>query len=92
MVTGPWGSTATFLYSRIWNFSTVLTKNKFPGRNFLNLCTVFCTYRVHNRVHNRVHKLQDGSFINLPISFWFMSYAGTSPSNQSSSRIHGAFT
>ncbi len=41
MVTGPWGSIATFLYSRIWNLSTVLTKNKFPGGNFLNLSTVF---------------------------------------------------
>ena len=40
MVTGPWGSIATFLYSRIWNFSTVLTKNKFPGGKFLNLSTV----------------------------------------------------
>ena len=40
MVTGPWGSIATFLDSRIWNFSTVLTKNKFPCGNFLNLHTV----------------------------------------------------
>ncbi len=40
MVTGPWGSIATFLYSRIWNFSTVLTKTKFPGGKFLNLSTV----------------------------------------------------
>ncbi len=40
MVTGPWGSIATFLYSRILNFSTVLAKNKFPGGNFLYLCTV----------------------------------------------------
>ncbi len=30
-----------FQYSRIWNFSTVLTKNKFPGGKFLNLSTVF---------------------------------------------------
>ncbi len=40
MVTRPWRSIATFLYSRIGNFSTVLTKNKFMGRNFLNLHTV----------------------------------------------------
>ncbi len=40
MVTGPWGSIATFLYFRFWNFSTVLTKNKFPGGKFLNLSTV----------------------------------------------------
>ena len=40
MVTGPWASIATILYSRIWNFSTVSTKNKFPGGNFLNLHTV----------------------------------------------------
>ncbi len=40
MVTGPWGSIATFIYFRIWNFSTVLTKNKFPGGKFLNLSTV----------------------------------------------------
>ncbi len=32
----------TFLCSRIWNFSTVVSahKNKFPGGNFLNLHTV----------------------------------------------------
>ena len=41
MVTGPWGSIATFLYSRIWNFPTVLTKNKFPGGKYLNLSTVY---------------------------------------------------
>ncbi len=41
MVTGPWGSIATFLYSRILNFSTVLTKNKFLGGKFLNLSTVY---------------------------------------------------
>ncbi len=29
-----WLEIATFPYSRIWNFSTVLTKNSFPGRNF----------------------------------------------------------
>ncbi len=40
MVTGPQRSIATFLYFRIWNFSTVLTKNKFPGGNFFNLHTV----------------------------------------------------
>ncbi len=40
MVTGPWESIATFLYSRILNFSMVLTKNKFPSGNFLNFCTV----------------------------------------------------
>ncbi len=40
MVTVPWGSIATFPYSRIWNFSTVLAKKKFRGGNFLNLQTV----------------------------------------------------
>ena len=40
MVIVPWGSIATFLYSRIWNFSTVLAENKFLGGNFLNLHTV----------------------------------------------------
>ncbi len=30
---------ATFLYSGLWKFSTVLTKKKFPGGNFLNLHT-----------------------------------------------------
>ncbi len=41
MVTVPWGSIATFLYSRIMNISTVLAKNEFPGGNFLNLHTVY---------------------------------------------------
>ena len=40
MVTVPWGSIATFFYSRIWNFSTVLAKKRFLGGNFLNLHTV----------------------------------------------------
>ncbi len=40
MVTGLWESIATFLYSRIWIFSTVLTKDMFPGGNFLSLHTV----------------------------------------------------
>ncbi len=40
MVAVPWGSIAPFLYSRIWNFSTVLAKKKFQGGNFLNFHTV----------------------------------------------------
>ncbi len=41
MVTVPWGSIATFHYSRIWNFSAVLTIKKFLGGNLLNLHTVY---------------------------------------------------
>ena len=32
LVTVPWGSIATFLYSRIWEFSTVLAKKKVSER------------------------------------------------------------
>ena len=44
MVKGPLGSILTFLYSRIWNFFTMLTKKKFPSGNFLNLHTVHVHY------------------------------------------------
>ena len=48
MVTGTWGSTATFGYSGIWNFSTVLTKNKFPGGNLLSVWTVLGQCKVYD--------------------------------------------
>ncbi len=46
---------ATFLYSRIWNFSTVVTKINFPGGNFLNLHTVIAI-KLHELVSGvRIH-------------------------------------
>ncbi len=35
-----YGSTATFVYSEIWNFSTVLTKKQFTAVNLLSVQTV----------------------------------------------------
>ena len=40
MVTGLWGSIATFVYCEIWNFSTVLTKMQFTAVNLLSVQTV----------------------------------------------------
>ncbi len=59
MVKGPLGSIVTFLYSRIWNFITVLTKKKFPGGNFLNLHTVFAIARALLSVKLTITPLTD---------------------------------
>ncbi len=40
MVTGPLGSIGTFVYSGIWNLSTVLTKIQLTAVNLLSVLTV----------------------------------------------------
>ncbi len=37
MVIGPWGSIATFVYSGIWDFCTVLTKKQLTAVNLLSV-------------------------------------------------------